>query len=130
VISLRKCVGRDATLKGYPLSVETIRVAFIEICAIQLDDKVNLMLERVTPIRDQDEYDGYRAFIIAKYETIQTPLKIDITTGDIITPQAVRYALHSNFENKLIEIWTYNTETILAEKVEMILRRSVPNTRP
>jgi predicted nucleotidyltransferase component of viral defense system len=82
------------------------------------------------PIRDQDEYGGYRVSIIAKYETINTPLKIDITTGDVITPDAVRYALHSNFEDKLIEIWAYNTETILAEKVETILRRSVLNTRP
>jgi predicted nucleotidyltransferase component of viral defense system len=57
-------------------------------------------------------------------------LKIDITTGDIITPDAVRYAFHSNFENKMIEVWAYNIETILAEKVETILRRSALNTRP
>jgi predicted nucleotidyltransferase component of viral defense system len=57
-------------------------------------------------------------------------LKIDVTTGDIITPDAIRYSLRSNFENKRIEIWAYNSETILAEKVETILRRSVLNTRP
>ena len=68
--------------------------------------------------------------IIARYESINTPLKIDITTGDIITPDAIRYAFHSNFENKKIEVWAYNVETILAEKVETILRRSVLNTRP
>jgi predicted nucleotidyltransferase component of viral defense system len=129
-INSRTTMDMDATLRGYPLSAETIQVAFIEICAIQLDDEVNLILERVTPIRDQDEYGGYRVSIIAKYETINTPLKIDITTGDIITPHAIRYALHSNFENKLIEVWAYNSETILAEKVETILRRSVLNTRP
>jgi predicted nucleotidyltransferase component of viral defense system len=129
-INSRTTMDMDATLRGYPLSAETIRVAFIEICAIQLDDEVDLTLERVTPIRDQDEYGGYRVSIIAKYETINTPLKIDITTGDIITPHAVRYTLHSNFEDKLIEIWAYNPETILSEKVETILRRSVLNTRP
>jgi hypothetical protein len=68
--------------------------------------------------------------IIARYESINTPLKIDITTGDIITPGAIRYAFHSNYENKKIEVWAYNVETILAEKVETILRRSVLNTRP
>lgn len=129
-ISNRTTMDMDATLRGYPLSAETIRIAFSEICAIQLDDEVNLTLERVEPIHDQDEYGGYRVAIIAKYETINTPLKIDITTGDIITPDAVRYALHSNFENKLIEIWAYNPETILAEKVETVLRRSTLNTRP
>jgi predicted nucleotidyltransferase component of viral defense system len=57
-------------------------------------------------------------------------LKIDITTVDIITPAAIRYAFQSNFEDKKIEVWAYNIETILAEKVETILRRSVFNTRP
>lgn len=56
-------------------------------------------------------------------------MKIDITTGDIITPEAVRYSFYSNFEDKLIEVWAYKIETILAEKVETILRRSVLNTR-
>ena len=57
-------------------------------------------------------------------------MKIDITTGDIFTPEAIRYAFQSNFEDKKIEVWAYNIETILAEKVETILRRSVLNTRP
>ena len=68
--------------------------------------------------------------IIARYESINTPLKIDITTGDIITPRAVRYEYHSILLNKRIKVWAYNIETILAEKVETILRRSVLNTRP
>ena len=129
-ISSRTTMDMDATLRGYPLSEETIRVAFAEICAIGLEDEVTLPLNQVVPIRDQDEYGGYRVSIIATYETINTPLKIDVTTGDIITPDAIRYSLRSNFENKRIEVWAYNSETILAEKVETILRRSVLNTRP
>lgn len=129
-ISSRTTMDMDATLRGYPLSEETIRVAFAEICAIGLEDEVTLALNQVVPIRDQDEYGGYRVSIIATYETINTPLKIDVTTGDIITPDAIRYSLRSNFENKRIEVWAYNSETILAEKVETILRRSVLNTRP
>ena len=129
-INSRTTMDMDATLRGYPLSEETIREALLDICAIQLDDEVTLVLDHIVPIRDDDEYGGYRVALMAKYETINTPLKIDITTGDIITPDAVRYAFHSNFENKMIEIWAYNIETILAEKVETILRRSVLNTRP
>ena len=129
-INSRTTMDMDATLQGYPLSEETIRVAFIDICALHLNDEVMLVLDRVVPIRDDDEYGGYRVSITAKYETIFTPLKMDITTGDIITPGAVRYTFHSNFENKRFNIWAYNNETILAEKVETILRRSVLNTRP
>src|SRR3990170_669479 len=87
-INSRTTMDMDATLRGYPLSEETIRVAFIDICAIHLNDEVMLALDRVAPIRDEDEYGGYRVSIIAKYETINTPLKMDITTGDIITPGA------------------------------------------
>ena len=129
-INSRTTMDMDATMRGYPLSEETIRAALSDICVIQLDDEVTLVLDHIVPIREDDEYGGYRVALIAKYESINTPLKIDITTGDIITPDAVRYSFHSNFENKMIEVWAYNIETILAEKVETILRRSVLNTRP
>jgi len=129
-IGSRTTMDMDATIRGYPLSDITIHNAFTEICSISLDDDVILTLNSITPIRDEDEYGGYRLMITACYETINTPLKVDITTGDIITPEAVRYIFDSSFEEKRIEIWAYNIETILAEKVETILRRSVLNTRP
>lgn len=129
-ISSRTTMDMDATLKGFPLTEEKIRAAFMEICAIPLDDQVALAFDHIGPIREDDEYGGFRVAIIARYESINIPLKIDITTGDAITPEAVRYAFPSNFEEKLIDVWAYNIETILAEKVETILRRSVLNTRP
>lgn len=129
-IGSRTTMDMDATIRGYPLSDEAIQNAFAEICSIPLNDDVILTLNSITPIRDEDEYGGFRLMINAKYETINTPLKVDITTGDIITPEAVRYTFHSSFEEKKIEIWAYNIETILAEKVETILKRSVLNTRP
>jgi predicted nucleotidyltransferase component of viral defense system len=129
-IGSRTTMDMDATLRRYPLSEGTIREIFMDICAISLDDDVVLTLNHIIPIRDEDEYGGYRLAITARYESINTPLKVDITTGDIITPEAVRYSFRSSFEEKRIEIWAYNIETILAEKVETILRRSVLNTRP
>ena len=129
-IGSRTTMDMDATLRGYPLSEETIRAIFTDICSISLNDDVVLTLNYIMPIREEDQYGGYRLVVTARYETINTPLKIDITTGDIITPEAVRYSFHSSFEEKRIEIWAYNIETILAEKVETILRRSVLNTRP
>ena len=129
-ISSRTTMDMDATLRGYPLTEKAIQEALSEICAIPLGDEVTLELDHIAPIREDDEYGGFRVAIIAKYESINTPLKIDITTGDIITPEAIRYAFQSNFENKKIDVWAYNIETILAEKVETILRRSVLNTRP
>lgn len=129
-INNRTTMDMDATLRGYPLSGESIRVAISDICAIQLDDEITLTLDHIEPIRVDDEYGGFRVAISAKFESISTPLKIDITAGDIITPDAIRYTFRSHFEDKAIEVWAYNVETILAEKVETILRRSVLNTRP
>jgi predicted nucleotidyltransferase component of viral defense system len=129
-INNRTTMDMDATLQGYPLSEETVREAFLKICAVHLDDQVTLSLEHIVPIRGDDEYGGYRVALLARFESIGTPLKVDITTGDIITPHPIRYIFHSNFETKRMEVWPYNIETILAEKLETILSRSVLNTRP
>lgn len=128
-IGSRTTMDMDATLRGFILSEEAIQSAFAEICAIRLDDDVNLFLNTITSIRDEDEYGGYRVAITARYEGINTPIKIDLTTGDAITPKAIRYKFLSNFEKKSIDVWAYNIETILAEKVETILRRGILNTR-
>jgi len=99
-IGSRTTMDMDATVRGYPLSDEAIQNAFAEICSIPLNDDVILTLNSITSIRDEDEYGGFRLMINANYETINTPLKVDITTGDIITPEAVRYTFHSSFEEK------------------------------
>ena len=128
-ISSRTTMDMDATMRGIPLTEEMIHQVFSDICAIELDDQTEFSVDHIDPIRADDEYGGYKVAIIARYETITTPLKIDITTGDALTPAAIRYAFQSSFENKTIEVWAYNTETILAEKAETIIRRGVFNTR-
>ncbi len=129
-IHSRTTMDMDATLRGFALTEDAIRAAFSEITAIQLEDDVTLRLDHIAPIREDDEYGGFRIAVIASYESIHTPLKIDLTAGDAITPEAVRYCFPSNFDDRQIEVWAYPIETILAEKVETILRRSVLNTRP
>ncbi len=85
----------------------------------------------ISPIRENDIYGGYRVKLNAKFDTILTALSIDVSTGDAITPHAVQYSFYELFdEGKSYELWAYNIETVLAEKVETILRRGVFNTRP
>ena len=96
-INNRTTMDMDAYLRGYPLSEETIRETFLEICARHLDDDITLVMDHIVPIREDGEYGGYRVAIIAKYDSINTPLKIDITTADIITPDAIRYIFLSKF---------------------------------
>lgn len=127
----RATMDLDTTLKNLPLTPEAIRIALEEICAVPSDDGVTFELGTISPIREDDIYGGYRVALTAKFETLLTPLSIDVSTGDAITPHAVPYQFAEIFdEEKSYELWAYNIETVMAEKVETILRRSVFNTRP
>lgn len=126
----RTTMDMDATLKGYPLSPESVRKALDEICSVALDDEVTFSLLAIEPIREDDDYGGFRASLEATYDTIKTPLKVDITTGDAITPREVLYTFKTIFDDRAIQIWAYNIETVLAEKYETILRRGILNTWP
>ena len=127
----RATMDLDTTLKSLPLTPEAITSALQSVCAIKSDDDVTFEIGTVTPIRDDDIYGGYRVMLNAKYDTIVTPLSIDISTGDAITPSPVEYTFSEIFDDeKSYRLWAYNIETVMAEKVETILRRGVFNTRP
>ena len=121
----------DTTLKNLPLTPEAIRSALEDICTIKFDDGVAFEIGTISPIREDDIYGGYRVMLNAKFDTLLTPLSIDVSTGDAITPHAVQYNFSEIFDDeKSYELWAYNIETVMAEKVETILRRGVFNTRP
>lgn len=92
---------------------------------------VTFEVGKISPIREDDIYGGYRVMLNAHFDTLITPLSMDVSTGDAITPHAVQYRFSEIFdEEKSYELWAYNIETVMAEKVETILRRGVFNTRP
>jgi len=127
----RSTMDLDATLRDLPLTEERIHGAISAICSFPIKDDVVLTIGSVTPIRSDDIYGGYRAKIKAVYETIEIPFALDVSTGDVITPQPVKYTLRGIFdEEKQIELWAYNIETVMAEKIETVLRRNILNTRP
>lgn len=130
-INTRATMDLDTTLRNLPLTEEQIRKAITVICSLPVDDEVNFQIVSIEPIRKDDIYGGYRVRLDAVYDTVLTPLSIDISTGDVITPSPAAYELHGMFNPELtISLWGYNIETILAEKVETILRRGVLSTRP
>ena len=127
----RATMDMDTTLKNLPLTPEAIRSALEDICDIAFDDGVVFEIRTISPIREDDIYGGYRVMLNAKFDTLLTPLSIDVSTGDAITPYAVQYNFSEIFDDeKSYELWAYNIETVMAEKVETILRRGVFNTRP
>ena len=130
-IDNRATMDLDTTLRNLSLTQENVIKTITEICAIELDDEVIFIVKKTEPIRKDDIYGGLRVSIDAVYDTIITPLSIDVSTGDAITPSPVKYTFSGIFdETKKIELWAYNIETVLAEKVETILRRGELNTRP
>ncbi|MDD7414595.1 MAG: nucleotidyl transferase AbiEii/AbiGii toxin family protein [Eubacteriales bacterium] len=127
----RATMDMDTTLKNLPLTPEAIRSALETICGIAFDDGVSFEIGTISPIREDGIYGGYRVMLNARFDTIITPLSIDVSTGDAITPHAVQYNFSEIFDDeKSYELWAYNIETVMAEKVETILRRGVFNTRP
>jgi len=130
-LEIRSTMDIDITIRSLPLDETQIKSMINEICSISLDDYIEFRLTKVTPIRDDTEYGGFRASLEVVYENINAPLSIDITAGDIITPKPVKRKFKSLFDSGTqFELLTYNYETILAEKIETILRRSIANTRP
>ena len=119
----------DATIKGIPVTKESITGMFEEICKINVKDEVVFSFERIEEIREDDEYSGYRITLSASYPPMTVPLKLDITTGDKITPKEIIYEFKLLLEERSIRVLAYNLETVLAEKLETVISRSDQNTR-
>ncbi len=111
------------------LSEEALEEALKTILACPVDDGVTMTLKGFENIRDESEYAGIRISIESVLDKTRQVMKVDITTGDMITPRAVEYSFRLLFENRSISILAYNLETVLAEKLETILSRSTTSTR-
>lgn len=125
----RSTMGVDATLKNLPLNEDSARTIVEEITAIHIEDGMIFEIKSVTPIMDEADYPGIRIMLDTAIETMHTPLKIDFSTGDVITPSEVSYSFRLLFEERTISILAYNLETVLAEKLETLLARGTANTR-
>ena len=119
----------DATLKSIALNEETIRNIFEEILSINIDDGVSFKIENIKDIREEEVYSGFRVNLFADFDGLKTNLLVDITTGDVITYREVNFKYNTIFDNGVIDILSYNYETIIAEKFEAIISRNIDNTR-
>ena len=130
-IEQRATMDLDATLRYMQLEEDSIRDAFTKICSVPDDDGIKFVFRSISPIRDDDEYGGYRIAYSAVLGKINAPMSMDISTGDVITPDARLHEFTDMLEpEKKIELLSYPTETVMAEKLETILSRGVENTRP
>ncbi len=128
-VNLRSTMDLDTTIKGINLDKETITKVINEIIAIDVNDNINLKIENIKNIREEELYPGFSVNLIAKFDNLKTNLLIDITTGDVITYSEVEFNYNTIFDNEIINIMSYNYETIIAEKIETIIARNIDNTR-
>lgn len=128
-IGERSTVDLDATVKSIELKEDKLVEIFNEIFSSPTADKIEFEINKIEEIRAEDQYKGFRIAITALMENARIPLKLDLTTGDQVTPKEIRYNYKLLFEDHKIEISAYNIETLLAEKLETIISRSTANTR-
>ena len=128
-VEARATMDIDTTIKGIPVTMVDMERTITEISNIDLDDNVKFRIKKVSEIMDEAEYSGIRFSMDAVLDGAVIPLKIDISTGDVITPREIAYSYKLMFEDRIIPIMTYPIETVLAEKLETVISRSITNTR-
>lgn len=128
-VNLRSTMDLDTTIKGLPLDRTTITKVVNEIISIDLKDDIKLEIENIKDIREEELYSGFNINLKAEFDGLRTNLMIDITTGDVITYKEVQFEYKTLFDNEIVNIMTYNYETIIAEKFEAIISRNIDNTR-
>lgn len=128
-VDARSTMDLDAAVKGTNVSVEDIEKIILNIISIPIEDGVSFRIKRISEIMEEADYPGVRVSMETIFDGVVTPLKIDISTGDVITPKEIRYKFNLMLEERTIELWAYNLETVLAEKLETIISRNITNTR-
>ena len=127
-IQNRTTMDIDTTIKGLPVKEEIIKEIILKILSIEVNDGIEFVLGKIENIREISEYENYRLHLTANFEKIKNPLKIDITTGDVIIPSEIEYSYETIFKEKL-NILAYSLETLIAEKYETIIKRNITTTR-
>lgn len=128
-LDMRMTMDIDTTIRNFSLTPERARQIIGEIIEIPLEDNIRFRIKSVVNIMDELEYGGVRLSLDTFLDTMCIPLKIDISTGDQITPAEIRFQYKLMFEDRYISVWAYNLETVLAEKLEAILVHGILNTR-
>ncbi len=128
-VANRSTMDIDTSVKNLNLSAQDALKVIDQVKEIDLDDGVSFEVKDVSNIMDEMEYPGVRITMNAVMGGLITPLKIDISTGDVITPRAIEFHYDLMLEDRSIMLWSYNLETILAEKLQTVLARGILNTR-
>lgn len=119
----------DTAIKDANFTKENVEKMIKSIIAIDINDGALISFIEIGNIREEDQYGGFRAILNVKVDTIRENFQIDIATGDPITPKPIVYKYCPILGDSYVYVWSYNIETVIAEKLETILRRAEANSR-
>ena len=128
-VEARATMDIDTTVRSLPLTKEVASSIIKEIAETDLDDGLTFSITKVEDIMEEHDYAGIRFTLEVTLEKLRDTIKIDVSTGDEITPAAIEFSYKMMFDDEKLDIWSYNLETVLAEKLETIVARSTLNTR-
>ncbi|MBQ0018462.1 MAG: nucleotidyl transferase AbiEii/AbiGii toxin family protein [Clostridiales bacterium] len=128
-VNMRSTMDIDASIKNINLSMDDAKKMIADIASIELDDGITFVVKDAADIMDDADYPGIRIYLDALIDRIKMPFKVDISTGDIITPAEIQYDYKLLLEDRSVTLWSYNIETLLSEKIQTVLSRGVLNTR-
>lgn len=128
-LDVRTTMDLDLTARRLSCTREGLKPVFDEICAIDTGDTLSFSVMKIEEIRIQDKYPSFRLTLAATSGALRETLKIDITSGDKITPKEQVFEKRHLFKDGTFQVLAYNIETVLAEKLETVFSRGTQNTR-
>ena len=128
-LEARATMDIDTTMQAMPLTMENARSVIEDILRVDVQDGVSFTITKVSDIMEEHDYPGIRFMLEATLDKMRQAIKIDISTGDVITPHDVPYSYKLMFEDRTLSLRSYNLETLLGEKLETIMARETAHTR-
>ena len=96
-LETRATMDIDTTVKSLPLTMENARRIVGDVIRTDVPDAITFTITKVSDIMEGHDYPGIRFMLEASLDKMKQTIKIDISTGDIITPGAVEYSYKLEF---------------------------------
>ncbi|MEG0077881.1 nucleotidyl transferase AbiEii/AbiGii toxin family protein [Anaerorhabdus sp.] len=119
----------DLTWKSIDYSIDEITTIMNEVNETNIGIPIFFTIQRIKKNIKENASSSYQISLKAIYDTVTFDLKLDVTNGTLVYPDAIEYPIKSNFSEEYINVKSYAIENIIAEKLETVLSRGEYNGR-
>lgn len=110
----------------------TVRRAIEAVCRMKVEDdgvEFRPELMQIEPIQALRQFGGFRVLVPGLLGRIRLQVQIDLGFGDAVTPAPQRLTYPTLLDFPAPELAAYHMETVIAEKLEAIVKLGLTNTR-